>query len=118
MKKEVKEILEKSGWYEGRKINIDEELKDLEDSGLFINEKAKDFILNEINELKSSLEDQGLNVADVKVDIRQDNHETQMQQERQKSSKRIQEILASFDEEEEEMVEPLISSDSEVDYMV
>lgn len=82
------------------------------------NEKAKDFILNEIQQLKNSLEDQGLNVADVKVDIRQENHEAQMQQERQKSSKRIQEILASFDEEEEEMVEPLISSDSEVDYMV
>ena len=82
------------------------------------NEKAKDFILNEIQELKNSLEDQGLNVADVKVDIRQDNHQTQMQQERQKSSKRIQEILASFEEEEEEIIEPLISSDSEVDYMV
>ena len=82
------------------------------------NEKAKDFILNEIQQLKNSLEEQGLNVADVKVDIRQDNHQTQMQQERQKSSKRIQEILASFEEEEEEIIEPLISSDSEVDYMV
>ena len=83
------------------------------------NEKAKDFILNEINDLRNSLEEQGLNVADVKVDIRQDNHETQMQQERQKSSRRIQEILASFDEEEEEeTIEPLMSSNSEVDYMV
>ena len=68
--------------------------------------------------MRNSLEEQGLNVADVKVDIRQDNHQTQMQQERQKSSKRIQEILASFEEEEEEIIEPLISSDSEVDYMV
>ena len=99
-------------------------IKIVEQNGMMVaeikvdNEKAKDFILNEIGELKNSLEDQGLNVADVKVDIRQDNHEAQMQQERQKSSKRIQEILASFDEEEEEMTEPLISSDSEVDYMV
>ena len=83
------------------------------------NEKAKEFILNEIGELKDSLEEQGLNVADVKVDIRQDNHEAQMQQERQKSSKRIQEILASFEEEdEEEQIESQISSESEVDYMV
>lgn len=100
-------------------------IKIVEDHGTMVaeikvdNQKAKDFILNEIGELKNSLEDQGLNVVDVKVDIRQDNHEAQMQQERQKSSKRIQEILASFDEEEEEeMTEPLISSDSEVDYMV
>lgn len=99
-------------------------VKIVEDHGVMVaeikvdNQKAKDFILNEIGELKNSLEDQGLNVADVKVDIRQDNHEAQMQQERQKSSKRIQEILASFDEEEEEMTQPLISSDSEVDYMV
>ena len=83
------------------------------------NEKAKEFILNEIGELKDSLEEQGLNVADVKVDIRQDNHEAQMQQERQKSSKRIQEILATFEEEEtEEVSETPILSDSEVDYMV
>ena len=99
-------------------------IKIVEDHGTMVaeikvdNQKAKDFILNEIGELKNSLEDQGLNVADVKVDIRQDNHEAQMQQERQKSSKRIQEILASFDEDEEEMTEPLISSESEVDYMV
>lgn len=99
-------------------------VKIVEDHGVMVaeikvdNQKAKDFILNEIGELKNSLEDQGLNVADVKVDIRQDNHEAQMQQERQKSSKRIQEILASFDEEEEEMTQPLMSSDSEVDYMV
>lgn len=84
------------------------------------NEKAKEFILNEIGELKDSLEEQGLNVADVKVDIRQDNHEAQMQQERQKSSKRIQEILATFEDKdmEEEVSETPILSDSEVDYMV
>ena len=68
-----------------------------------------------------TLEEQGLNVADVKVDIRQDNHQSQMEQERQKSSKRIQEIISKhFGEEDEEEYEDIapIASDSEVDYMV
>ena len=86
------------------------------------NEKAKEFILNEINELKESLEEQGLNVTDVKVDIRQDNHQAQMEQERQKSSKRIQEIISKHLNEEEledeEIKENQILSDSEIDYMV
>lgn len=85
------------------------------------NEKAKEFILNEISNLKDSLEEQGLNVTDVKVDIRQDNHQTQMEQERQKSSKRIQDILAKHlneEESEEEIVDEPIMTDSEIDYMV
>lgn len=85
------------------------------------NEKAKEFILSEIHLLKQNLEEQGLNVADVKVDIRQDNHQSQMEQERQKSSKRIQEIIskhfAEEDEEEYEDIAPIVSH-SEVDYMV
>lgn len=64
MKKEVKEILEKSGWYEGRKINIDEELKDLEDSGLFINEKAKDF-LREFGNLNIDIEGEFLEEKNI-----------------------------------------------------
>ncbi|MBP3887117.1 MAG: flagellar hook-length control protein FliK [Cellulosilyticum sp.] len=85
------------------------------------NEKAKEFILNEISNLKDSLEEQGLNVTDVKVDIRQDNHQTQMEQEKQKSSKRIQDILAKHlneEESEEEIVDEPIMTDSEIDYMV
>ena len=85
------------------------------------NEKAKEFILSEIHLLKQNLEEQGLNVADVKVDIRQDNHQSQMEQERQKSSKRIQEIISKhFEEEDEEEYEDIapIVSHSEVDYMV
>lgn len=86
------------------------------------NEKTKAFILNEIQALKDNLSEQGLNVAEVKVDIRQDQKQSQMEKERQKSSKRIQEIINSQYGEEEviEAQEPLspVTSDSEVDYMV
>lgn len=84
------------------------------------NEKAKDFILNEIHLLKEKLEGEGLNVSDVKVDIRQDQRQSQMEQERQKSSKRIQEIISKHFgevEEEEESPAPTLT-ESEVDYMV
>lgn len=102
-------------------------IKIVENNGVLVaeikvdNEKAKAFILNEIHLLKQNLEEQGLNVADVKVDIRQDNHQSQMEQERQKSSKRIQEIIAKHfvedDEEVHEDIAPIVSS-SEVDYTV
>lgn len=83
------------------------------------NEKAKMFILNEIDALKDGFQEQGLNVTNVKVDIRQDNHQAQMEQEKQKSSKRIQEIISKHmgEEEEEESIIP-IASESEIDYMV
>lgn len=84
------------------------------------NDKAKEFILSEIHQLKENLEEQGLNVVDVKVDIRQDNHQSQMEQERQKSSKRIQEIISKHfaeSEEEEEEAIPIVG-ESEIDYMV
>lgn len=84
------------------------------------NEKAKAFLINEMNSLKTALEERGLTVTDVRVDIKQDTHQSQMEQEKQKSSKRIQEIIAkhmeTFDEEEE--IRPEKISDSEVDYMV
>lgn len=85
------------------------------------NEKAKDFILNEIHLLKEKLEGEGLSVSDVKVDIRQDQRQSQMEQEKQKSSKRIQEIISKHfgevEEEEEESPTPILT-ESEVDYMV
>ena len=84
------------------------------------NEKAKAFLINEMNSLKTALEERGLTVTDVKVDIKQDTHQSQMEQEKQKSSKRIQEIIAKHMEafEEEEEIRPEKISDSEVDYMV
>ena len=83
------------------------------------NDKAKEFILNELHLLKENLQEQGLNVSDVKVDIRQDHHQSQMEQERQKSSKRIQEIISKHfaEVEEEKEVAPMIG-ESEIDYMV
>ena len=83
------------------------------------NEQTKEFMLNEVTALKENLEEQGLNVAEVKVDIRQNDARSQMEQEKQKSSKRIQEIIAQqFGEEEieEEMI--VTDSESEVDYKI
>ena len=84
------------------------------------NEKAKAFLINEMNSLKTALEERGLTITDVRVDIKQDTHQSQMEQEKQKSSKRIQEIIAKHMEafEEEEEIRPEKISDSEVDYMV
>lgn len=86
------------------------------------NEKAKEFISNEIEGLKHNLEEQGINVTEVKVDIRQNNRESQMQQERQKSSRRIAQILThqltEVSEIEEDFENRPILSDSEVDYIV
>ncbi len=87
------------------------------------NEKTKAFILNEVNQLKAALEERGLNVSDVKVDIRQDTSRSQMEQQKQKSSRRIQEIISkhmqSVDELEQDQEQSSeILSDSEVDYMV
>lgn len=85
-------------------------------------EKAKDFILNEIDALKQNLEAQGINVAEVKVDIRQNDRETQMQQQRQKSSRRIAQILATQlrdeGEDDDNLENNPILSDSQVDYIV
>lgn len=83
------------------------------------NEKTKEFMLNEVTTLKENLEEQGLNVAEVKVDIRQNDARSQMEQEKQKSSKRIQEIIAQqFGEEEIEEETTVTDSESEVDYKI
>ena len=73
-----------------------------------------------MNILKSALEESGLTVTDVRVDIKQDAHQSQMEQQKQKSSRRIQEIIAKHMQEldEEEEVTPEKISDSEIDYMV
>lgn len=85
-------------------------------------EKTKDFILNEINTLKDSLSEQGINISNVQVDVKQNESSMQMQQQKQKSSKRIQEIIAKhlqeLEEEEMQEVSPLDVGESEVDYMI
>lgn len=83
-------------------------------------EKAKALILNEIAQLENALVERGINISEVKVEIRQESHQMQMEKEKQKSSKRIQEIMARQEElvDEEERIETIKISDSEVDYMV
>jgi len=100
-------------------------IKIVENNGVFIaeikvdNEQTKGFILNEIQTLKNNFEEQGLNVTEVKVDIRQNNSRQQMEQQKQKSSKRIQEIIGKqYGEEEVEEEITDVASDSEVDYKV
>lgn len=84
------------------------------------NEKAKMFLLNQLGNLREALEERGLTVVDVKVDINQSSHQSQMEQEKQKSSKRIQEIISKHLEvfEEEEVEQAKEVNNSEVDYMV
>lgn len=84
------------------------------------NEKAKAIMQNEIEVLKQALQEQGLEVSDIQVDIRQNDTKSQMEQQRQKSSKRIQEIIdKQFDELDEEVEEVVpVASTSEFDYMV
>ena len=105
-------------------------IKLVEKNGVFVaeikveSEKTKDFILNEIETLKDSLNEQGINISNVQVDVKQNDGSMQMQQQKQKSSKRIQEIIAKhlqeLEEEEAQMqeVSPLDIGESEVDYMI
>lgn len=85
-------------------------------------EKTKAFIQSEIAGLKENLEEQGLSVTDVHVDVRQGNGQSQMEQGRQKSSRRIQEIISTqYEEEQVEEDEKLTlqaGNGSEVDYMI
>ncbi len=84
------------------------------------NDKAKELILNEIDKLKQMLQKQGLEVGEVKVDVRQNSHQSQMEQQKQKSSRRIQELIQKhlYTEEQPEEVEQQRVSQTEVDYMV
>lgn len=60
MKKEVVDILKKSGWYEGRSIDISTNIKQLENNGIKINENAKKF-LNEFGDLNIEVQSKFLN---------------------------------------------------------
>lgn len=100
-------------------------IKIVENNGVLVaeikvdNEKTRDFIHNEIATLKQNFEEQGLNVTNVKVDIRQDDARQQMEQQKQKSNKRIQEIISQqFGAEETEEEIAVVEGDSEVDYKI
>lgn len=57
-------------------------------------DKTKELILENLAALKEGLEKQGLVIKDVQVEVRKDSHQTQMEMEKQKSTKRIQDIIA------------------------
>ncbi len=83
------------------------------------NEKTKEILSAQLDILKQALEKSGLSIGNVTVDIRQDAHQSQMDREKQKSSKRIAEIINKHmedDEIEEDTVEEIKLS--QVDYVV
>lgn len=71
------------------------------------NERARQVINDNIDALRENLENQGLNITDVSVDISNngDMARQQMMRESQKSSTRIQEIINNIEAEEAEIEE-------------
>ena len=81
------------------------------------NEKTKEILSSQLEVLKASLEESGINIKDVTVDIKQNSHQSQMQKEKQKSSKRIEELISRHMGENgsgDEIIEEI--KISEVDY--
>ena len=83
-------------------------------------DKTKELIMENLAALKEGLEKQGLVIKDVQVEVRKDSHQTQMEMGKQKSTKRIQDIIAkhmSELEEEQELIHTRKSLTSlELDY--
>lgn len=85
------------------------------------NERARQVINDNIEALRENLENQGLNITDVSVDINNngDMARQQMMRESQKSSTRIQEIINNIEAEEAQTEEvPPTLTRHEVDYRV
>ena len=85
------------------------------------NERARQVINDNIDALRENLENQGLNITDVSVDISNngDMARQQMMRESQKSSTRIQEIINNIEAEEAQTEEvPPTLTRHEVDYRV
>lgn len=87
------------------------------------NEKTKQLLLSEINQLKETLEEQGLSIQELKVDIRNNSSHSQMEQQKQKSTRRIQQLIDKH--LSEELIESVQQDntlgqlvETEVDYMV
>ncbi|PHV71744.1 hypothetical protein CS063_04085 [Sporanaerobium hydrogeniformans] len=86
------------------------------------NDRTKELILSEVGRLKETLQEQGLQVGEVKVDVRQNSHHSHMEKQKQKSTRRIQELIQKhlYSEEisqEKEQIRENISQ-NQVDYMV
>ncbi|MGL4798678.1 MAG: flagellar hook-length control protein FliK [Cellulosilyticaceae bacterium] len=105
-----KQILERVDFYslkDGNEIAIELSPKELgklslkvsEHNGIVTttikveNEKTKEMLLQHLESLKESLEAQGLTVGSFQVDIKENPHQNEMSKQKQKSSKRIQEII-------------------------
>ncbi|MHC1750485.1 MAG: flagellar hook-length control protein FliK [Cellulosilyticaceae bacterium] len=81
-------------------------------------ERTKEMLMQNLSQLKEGLEKQGLAIGEFNIDVRKEQHQSEMYKQKQKSSKRIEEIIAKHLEEleTEEIAEPVIS-DTEIDYM-
>ena len=82
------------------------------------NDKVRDLILSSLNQLKSALEDQGISVGSFNVDVRQESHYSEMERQKQKSSKRINELINKLLTEEEIEANDNRLKETEFDYMV
>lgn len=85
------------------------------------NEKVKDLVLSSLGELKAALEKQGISVGSFDVDVRKESHYSHMEKQKQKSSKRINELISSFLKEEEIDTSQIYNNrlmETEVDYIV
>lgn len=81
-------------------------------------EKTKEMLMQNITELKEGLEKQGLAIGEFNIDVRKESHQSEMFKQKQKSSKRIEEIIAKHLEEVEmEEVAENVISDTAIDYM-
>lgn len=63
-------------------------------------DKTKELIMQNIESLKDGFEKQGLSITDVQVEVKKDPHQSQMEKEKQKSAKRIQELISKHMEVE------------------
>lgn len=82
------------------------------------NEKVKEAVIQQLHQLEEQLQNQGIKIGDVQVDINQKSEYTYMEKQKQKSSKRIQEILSHHIEDIDEKDILINVTNSEVDYVV
>lgn len=85
------------------------------------NQKVKEIIESNFNQLKDMLLEQGIDVGSLEVNVSDDNQKEfkQFENMQQKSSKRMEEIIEkSFEEEKEPKQEKVEVSNSQVDYAI
>ncbi|MGL4739097.1 MAG: flagellar hook-length control protein FliK [Cellulosilyticaceae bacterium] len=85
-------------------------------------DRTKEMMLQGLSELKEGLEKQGLTIGSFQVDVESHHTADQMKQQKQKSAKRIQEIITKHLEQIEEEAQTVSAAQStathtQVDYM-